>query len=57
MRVPQAPGVATEQIGRDPRFVDEDVACRIVERHRLAPAVARVRDIRSTLFVGVYGFF
>ena len=29
----------------------------IVERLRLAPAAPGGRDIRSTLFVGVYGFF
>ena len=53
----QAACVATEQIGRDPGFVHEDVAGRIVERHRLAPSPASGDDIRTTLFVRVYCFF
>ena len=49
--------VAAQQIGRHARFVHEDVLARLVERLRLAPLPARRGDIRSTLFVGVDGFF
>ena len=49
--------VAAQQIGRHARFVHEDVLARLVERLRLAPLPARGGDIRSTLFVGVDGFF
>ena len=56
-RAAQAARVATEQIGRDPGFVHEDVAGRIVERQRLAPSPASGNDVMATLFVRVYGFF
>jgi hypothetical protein len=52
-----APGIATDQIGCHARFVDEDVLAGIVDRQGLVPLAARRRDIRATLFVGVYGFF
>jgi len=54
---PRASGVATQQIRRDARFIDEDVLRRIVERQRVCPLAPCGGDIRATLFVGVYGFF
>jgi hypothetical protein len=56
-RAARAAGLATKQIGGDPGLVNEEVPCRIVKRHRLTPSAAIRRDIRSTLFVGVYCFF
>jgi hypothetical protein len=56
-RAAQTAGVAPQQIGRDTRLVNEDVTGRIVERQRLPPLPASGRDIRATLFVGVYCFF
>jgi hypothetical protein len=53
----RAAAIAAEQIGRNPRFVDENVAARIVQRQRVLPAAPRRRDIRAPLFVGVYRFF
>ena len=56
-RAAQTAGVATQQIGGDPRLVNEDVTGRVMERQRLMPLPASGRDIRATLFVGVYRFF
>ena len=56
-RAAQAAGVATQQIRGHARFVDEDVLSRITQRQRLTPLAPSGRDIRSTLFVGVYRFF
>ena len=56
-RPAKASGVAAQQIGGHARFVDEDVLSRLTKRLGLAPLTASGRDIRSTLFVGVYGFF
>jgi hypothetical protein len=53
----QAPRIEPQQIRGHARFIHEDVLAGIVERLRLDPLAARGRDIRSTLFVSVYGFF
>jgi hypothetical protein len=53
----RAARVATQQIRRDARFIDEDVLRRIVGRQRVCPLAPCGGDIRTTLFVGVYGFF
>lgn len=53
----RAAAIATQQIGRDARFIDEDVATRIVQPQRVLPASPCRRDIRSPLFVGMYRFF
>ena len=50
-------GVAASQISGHARFVDEDVRSRVVKRQRLSPPPSGGGDVRSTLFVGVYGFF
>jgi hypothetical protein len=49
--------IAAQQIGRDARFVEEDIAPRIMQRQRVLPPAARRRDVRTPLFVGVYRFF
>jgi hypothetical protein len=57
---PQSAGTSTiapQQIGRDARLVNEDVATRIVQRPRILPVPARGGDISAPLFVGVYRFF
>ena len=48
--------IATQQIGRHARFVDEDVGAGGVERLRGVPLATGGRDVRPPLFVGVYGF-
>jgi hypothetical protein len=53
----RAAAIATQQIGRDPRFVDEDVAARIVQRQGVLLSAPRRRDVRAPLFVGVYRCF
>jgi hypothetical protein len=49
--------VAPEQVGRDPRFVHEDVLPRIAQRQPVLPAATRRCYITAPLFVGVYRFF
>jgi hypothetical protein len=54
---PRTATIPPQQIGGDARLIDGDVAARVVERLRVAPAVAGSRDIRAALLVGVYRFF
>jgi hypothetical protein len=54
-RPAQAARVAAQQVGGDAGFINDDVLSRVVERQRLAPPPPGDRDIRATLFVGVYG--
>jgi hypothetical protein len=54
---PRAARVAPQQIRCHARFIDEDVLRRIVERQRARPLAPFGGDIRTTLFVGVYGCF
>jgi hypothetical protein len=56
-RPARTPPVAPEQIGRDARFVEEDILTGVVQRQALAPLSARGGDISATLFGCVYGFF
>ena len=49
--------VATEQIGGDAGFVDEDMLARIAEGQPVVPAAARRRHISAAVCVGVYLFF
>ena len=56
-RAAQAAGVAADEIRGHARFVDEDILARVAEWQRLMPPAPGGRDIRPTLFVGVYGFF
>lgn len=53
----RAAAIPSQQVGRDTRFVDEDVAARIVERQRVLPAATGRGDISAPLFVGEYRFF
>lgn len=52
-----AAAVATDQIGRDTGFVDEDVPACIVQRERVLPSPPRRGDISAPLFVGEDRFF
>jgi len=49
--------IPAEQIGGDPRFVDEDESVGELERLLRTPPSSCGRDISATLFGGVYGFF
>ncbi len=49
--------VAAQQVGGDPRFVDEDIGPRIVQGLGVPPASTGGDDVRPALFVGVYRFF
>lgn len=51
------PRIASEQIGGDPRFVDEHVGPCVVQRLGGAPAAPFSGDVRPALFGGVYRFF
>jgi hypothetical protein len=53
----RAAPIAPQQIGGDPRFVDEDIGARVVDGEKVLPPPARGGDVRATLFVGVYRFF
>ncbi len=53
----RASPVAPQEMGRDTRFIEKDVAARIAERQPVLPAAARGGDIRAPLFVGVNRFF
>jgi hypothetical protein len=54
---PQAARIAADEVGGDAGFIDEHKLTRVVDRLRLDPAAAGRRDVRASLFVGVYGFF
>jgi hypothetical protein len=56
-RPAQAAGVAAEEICGHARFVDEDIAGRVVQRQRLSPPAPGSCDVGAPLFVGVDGFF
>ena len=49
--------IAAQEIRRHARFVHEHILPSIMERLHHDPLPPRRRDIRPTLFVGVYGFF
>ena len=56
-RAARAPSVAAQQIRRDAALVEKEIVPDVAERLHAAPVAARGRDVRTTLFVGVYGFF
>ena len=56
-RAAGTPTVASEQIGRDAAFVEEDVLGAVAQRLSDLPLSPRRDDIRPTLFVGEYRFF
>lgn len=49
--------VAPQQIGRDAGFIEKHIPPRVAQWQPVLPAPPRRRDIRTSLFVGVYGFF
>jgi hypothetical protein len=49
--------IATQQIGRDAALIEKDVLADIAQWLPRLPLAARCGNIRTTLFVGVYGFF
>ena len=52
-----AAAVAPQQIGRDAGFIEKDEVPGIAQRLRILPVAAGRGDVRTALFVGVYGFF
>jgi hypothetical protein len=53
----RTPTVTTQQVGRNPTLVEEDVLTGVVQRLRVPPPTALRRHVSTSLFVGVYGFF
>jgi hypothetical protein len=49
--------IAAQQIGRDATLIEKNVLADIAQRLPRLPLATRRRDIRTALFVGVYGFF
>jgi hypothetical protein len=49
--------IPAQQIGRHAAFIDEHVSRGVAQRQPVAPAAPLSRDVRPSLFVGVYGFF
>jgi hypothetical protein len=56
-RAARTPAIPSEQIGRHPTFIEEDVLADLAQRLPRPPLAAGRGDIRPTLLVGVYGFF
>ena len=56
-RAARTAAVPPQQIRRDARFVEKVVLPCVPERLQTLPLAAGGRDVRPTLFVGVYGFF
>jgi hypothetical protein len=53
----RTPAIATQQIGRHPALIEEDVLAGVTQRQPRAPPPAVRGDVRAPLLVGVYGFF
>jgi hypothetical protein len=53
----QTPSIPTQEIGRDPAFVDEDPLAHVAQRQPRTPLPALSGDVGPPLFVGVYRFF
>ena len=56
-RPPRAAAIPTQQIGGDAALIEKDVLAHLAQRLPRLPLAAGRRDIRTTLFVGVYRFF
>ena len=56
-RAAQTPAVPTQQIRRDPAFIQKQILRHVTERLPRLPLPPGRRDIRPTLLVGVYRFF
>ena len=55
-RTARTSAIAAEQIRGDAAFIQKDVVPSVAQRLGLSPLPSRGRDVRSTLFVGVYRF-
>ena len=53
----RTPAVAAQQVGGYAALVQKDVATGVVQGQPLPPVATLRRDVRPSLFVGVYGFF
>jgi hypothetical protein len=53
----QTAAVPTQQIRRDPAFIQKQIPRHMAERLPRLPLAPGRGDIRPTLFVGVYRFF
>jgi hypothetical protein len=51
------PTITAQQIRGDARFIDEDVAPRIVQGEGVLPPASARSDVSAALFVGEDGFF
>lgn len=49
--------VASQQVRRDTRFIEEDEMSRVPRRRELSPLGARGGNVRSIVLAGSYGFF
>jgi hypothetical protein len=49
--------IPAQQISRNAALIEKDVLTHIAQRLPCLPLAAGRRDIRTALFVGVYGFF
>lgn len=56
-RAARAASIAAQQIRRDAALVEKEIVPHVAQRLDAAPVAARSRNVRTTLFVGVYGFF
>ena len=56
-RAARTAAIASQQIGGDAALIEKDVLAHIAQRLPRPPLATRRGDIRTTLFVGVYGFF
>jgi len=54
---PRTAPVPSQQIGRHPTFIEKHVLAHVAERLPISPVPTLCRDVRASLFVGVYGFF
>ena len=52
-----AAAITAQEIGRHAGFVEEDVLPSVTYRQPVLPPSACRRDVRASLFVGVYRFF
>ena len=56
-RAAGTPAIASEQIGRHPAFIEEDVLARVADREPFSPVATLSHDVGAPLFFGVYRFF
>lgn len=56
-RAARAAAIPAQQIGCDAALVEEEILADVAQGLNASPLTACGRDVRPTLFVGVYGFF